>query len=88
MLPQAQWGGKIFFKIFESMAEIVFVIFGFVGEIPCGWRMTWKICMGIGCGCAGGSGCGCSVECNPGLCEGFLTCGCEYPWCGCVGWDR
>jgi hypothetical protein len=50
--------------------------------------MTWKICTGIGCECAGGSGCGCSVECNPGLCEGFSTCGCEYPWCGCIWWDQ
>jgi len=56
MLPQAQRAVDDFFVVFgveignifvffgfEGVDGIVFVIFGFVGEMPCGWRMIWNI---------------------------------------------
>jgi hypothetical protein len=36
MMPQAQQGVREFFGIFVVVIGIVFVILGFVGEIPCG----------------------------------------------------
>ena len=36
MLPQAQQGVGEFFGIFVAVIGIIFVIFGFVGDIPCG----------------------------------------------------
>jgi hypothetical protein len=43
MLPQAQQAVCNFFVIFWVVGN-VFVIFGFVGEMPRGWRIIWKIC--------------------------------------------
>jgi hypothetical protein len=36
MLPQAQRAVCLFFGIFVVVVGIIFVILGFVGEIPCG----------------------------------------------------
>jgi preprotein translocase subunit SecE len=36
MLPQAQQGVRVFFGIFAVVVGIIFVIFGFDGEMPRG----------------------------------------------------
>jgi hypothetical protein len=34
----------VFYFIFVVVVGIVFVIFGFIGEIPRGCRIIWNIC--------------------------------------------